>query len=47
MAEYTESRTYFVAREKNVGAINETGADHVGERVVFLVEGENGGGWDT
>ncbi len=37
----------FVAGEGNAAVLQEASADEVAERVVFLVEGEDGGGGDT
>lgn len=37
----------FVSGEGNAAVLQETSADEVAEGVVFLVEGEDGGGGDT
>lgn len=36
-----------VASKGDVAALEQAGAEHVAQGVVFLVEGEEGGGWDT
>lgn len=36
-----------VASKGDVAALEQAGAQHVAESVVFLVEGEEGGGWDA
>lgn len=42
-----DKSAYLVSREENMGTLEETRADHVGEGMILLVEGEEASRRDT